>query len=217
MLRDHFGNCDAMPSSTQDRFMLLKDKPAQGATDSKRYWIYSAMKIGMTDSSDGIMMTEQSRAVGSRSPPFGTNPGQRWEDDAFRSVPLVLPSDRPLVSEFLYVLMSQVQPIRLTEAECIGNRRSLRVGLPGFGCRYCCETRRLGLCRMFPARRRTLPSKVNDVYDHLRRCTVCPESVKKHLEKTKHQMNTGFHADQGGDREFFDRVWNRLGHESQSA
>lgn len=217
MLRDHFGNCDAMPTPIQEKFRLLKDKPAQGATDSKRYWMYSATKIGMTDSTDGIMMTVQSRIAGARSPPFGTSDGQRWDDDVFRSVPLVLPSDRTLVSEFLFVLMSQVQPIRLMEAECIGNRRSLRVGLPGFGCRYCCENRRLGLCRMFPARRRTLPGKVNDVYDHLRRCSVCPESVKNHLERTKHQMNTGFHADQGGDREFFDRVWSRLGHESQAA
>jgi hypothetical protein len=108
--------------------VLLKDKPAQGATDSKRYWIYSAMMIGLTDSSDGIMINEHTRAVGARSPPFGTSPGQRWEDDTCRSVPLVLPSDRTLVSEFLFVLMSQVQPIRLMESECIGNRRSLRTG-----------------------------------------------------------------------------------------
>jgi hypothetical protein len=212
MLRDHFANCDAMPTQAHDKFVLLKDKPAQGATDSKRYWIYSATKIGMADSSDGLMMNEQTRAVGAQLPPFGTVANQKWEDEVYSSVPLVLPSDRPLVAEFLFVLMSQVQPIRLTEAECIGNRRSLRVGLPGFGCRYCCQQKRLGLCRMFPARRRTLPSKVNDLYDHLCRCTLCPKPVKDLIESTKHQMNTGFNADQGGDREFFDRVWSRLDH-----
>lgn len=212
MLRDHFGNCEAMPAPTLEKFMLLKDKPAQGATDSKRYWIHSATKIGMADTSDGLVINEQTRADGAKLSPFGTASNQKWEDEAYTSETLVVPSDRPLVAEFLFVLMSQVQPIRLTEAECIGNRRSLRVGLPGFGCIYCCEHKRLGLCRMFPARRRTLPSKVNDLYDHLRRCNLCPKAVKDVIENARHQMRMGFHSDQGGDREFFDRVWARLGH-----
>lgn len=212
MLRDHFANCDSMPTYIQDKFLVLKDKPAQGATDSKRYWIYSAMKIGMVDTAEGLLITDETRMNGIKSPPFGSVTSQTWEDDSFRDVALVVPGDRPLVVEFLFLLMSQVQPIRLTESECIGNRRSLRVGLPGFGCRYCCEQKRLGLCRMFPARRRTLPSKVNDLYDHLRRCSLCPKPVKDMIENAKHQMSTGFHADLGGDREFFDRVWSRLGH-----
>jgi hypothetical protein len=108
--------------------------------------------------------------------------------------------------------MSQTQLVRLTEAERIGNRRSLRLGLPGFGCKFCCEHRRLGLCRMFPARRRTLPSKVVDLYDHLRRCTVCPDKVKQELDRTYQHTNNGFQSDQGADREFFDHVWSRLGH-----
>ena len=212
MLRDHFVSCEAIPSSTLEEFTSLKNKPAQGATDSKRYWIYSAKKIGMIDSSDGIMINQTSRSEGMDLPSFGTVSGQNWEDDAFRGVSLVRPGDSELVAEFLLVLLSQVQPIRLTEAECIGNRRSLRVGLPGFGCRFCCEQKRLGLCRMFPARRRTLPNKVNDLYDHLRRCSLCPQSVKDSLESSKRRLSTSFQSDQAGDREFFDRVWSRLGH-----
>lgn len=211
MLRDHFSNCEAMPSATLAKFIQLKDKPAQGATDSKRYWVYSASKIGMTDSSKGLAITEQSCSEGINLPPFATVANQWWEDEEFKSVSLVTPNDRDLVGDFLYVLLAQVQPIRLTEAECIGNRRSLRVGLPGFGCRYCSETRRLGLCRMFPARRRTLPGKMNDLFDHLRRCTLCPQNVKDGLETTK---NLTFQSDLGAHKEFFDRVWTRLGHKS---
>lgn len=215
MLRDHFGNCSAIPASTSQKFLSLKDRPAQGATDSKRYWMYSAMKIGMADSTGGIVMNESTRSAGQSAPPFGSTPiGEPWPDDAYRQVSLVLPSDRGLVTEFLFVLLSQVQVIHLTESERIGNRRSLRAGLPGFGCRYCCEKRRLGLCRIFPARRRTLPAKVSDIYDHLYRCSLCPTSIKEHLERTKHQLNTGYHADQGGDRDFFDRIWSRLGHQT---
>jgi len=212
MLRDHFGNCDAMPTSVQEKFLALKDKPSQGATDSKRFWIYSAMKIGMADSPSGIVINEHTISAGSKAAPFGTIPGQPWSDDSISSIPLVLPQDSALVSEFLFVLMSQVQVVRLTEAERIGNRRSLRIGLPGFGCRNCCEHRRLGLCRMFPARRRTLAGKINDLYDHIRRCTVTPQHVKDHLDRLKHQMNTDSSTERRDEQEFFDRIWSRLGY-----
>ena len=216
MLRDHFSHCESIPASVVSEFNHLKDKPAQGATDSKRYWMYSAKKVGMIDTNEGIMMTQESRHDGSNMKSFGTVIGQNWEDDALRNDSLVHSTDRGYVSDFLFILMSQVQPIRLTETECIGNRRSLQVGLPGFGCRYCCDQKRLGLCRMFPARRRTLPHKVNDLYDHLRRCTLCPQAVKDSLEQSGHQMTLSFRADQGSNREFYNRVWNRLGHSGVS-
>jgi hypothetical protein len=212
MLRDHFGKCDMMPLRVRKDFLALKDKPSQGATDSKRFWIYSGMKVGMADSANGIAVTENTIATWAKVPPFGTSPDQQWADDSMRSVALVAPEDRTLVPEFLFVLLSNVQLVRLTEAERIGNRRSLQAGLPGFGCRYCCEHRRLGLCRVFPARRRTLPGKITDLHDHIRRCTVCPTDVKEHIEHLHKQMQRDGAADQEEEKEFFDRIWARLGH-----
>jgi hypothetical protein len=212
MLRDHFGKCDMMPSRVRKDFLALKDKPSQGATDSKRFWIYSGMKVGMADSANGIAVTENTIATWAKVPPFGTSPDQQWADDSMRSVPLVTPEDRSLVPEFLHALLSNVQLVRLTEAERIGNRRSLQAGLPGFGCRYCCEHRRLGLCRVFPARRRTLPGKITDLHDHIRRCTVCPTEVKEHIEHLHKQMQREGATDQEEEKEFFDRIWARLGH-----
>jgi hypothetical protein len=212
MLRDHFGKCDMIPSRVRKEFLALKDKPSQGATDSKRFWIYSGMKVGMADSVNGIAVTENTIATWAKVPPFGTSPDQQWADDSMLSIPLVTPEDRSLVPEFLYVLLSNVQLVRLTEAERIGNRRSLQAGLPGFGCRYCCEHRRLGLCRVFPARRRTLPGKITDLHDHIRRCTVCPAEVKEHIEHLHKQMQREGPVDQEEEKEFFDRIWTRLGH-----
>lgn len=214
MLRDHFPNCEAITGDVGNRYTMLKDKPSQGATDSKRYWIYSGLKIGMADSKQGIFMTRETRREGLASLPFGLDPNNPWRDDAFAHVSLVSPSDRETITEFLVLLVSQVQPIRLTETECIGNRRSLRVGLPGFGCRYCCQQRRLGLCRMFPARRRTLPTKLFDFYDHIRRCPLCPSSVQVELISKKCLFDEKPAVDQGADREFFDRVWTLLGHDT---
>jgi hypothetical protein len=217
MLRDHFGKCDMMPSRVRQEFLALKDKPSQGATDSKRFWIYSGMKIGMADSTNGIAITEHTIAAWAKVPPFGTSPDQQWADDSMSSIPLVTPRDRSLVPEFLFVLLSHVQLVRLTEAERIGNRRSLQAGLPGFGCRYCCEHRRLGLCRVFPARRRTLPGKITDLHDHIRRCTVCPTQVKEHLERLHKQMSAEGAPDHEEEKEFFDRIWSRLGHGNKAS
>jgi hypothetical protein len=111
-----------------------------------------------------------------------------WPDDATKSIQLVFPTDLPLVAEFLFVLLSQVQVVRLTEAERIGNRRSLQTGLPGLACRACCQNQRLGLCRLFPARRRTLPSKLGDLYDHLRRCSVTSPAIRDHLKRLKQDV-----------------------------
>ena len=214
MLRDHFVSCEAMPRAVHDKFLALKDKPSQGATDSKRFWMYSAMKIGMADSSDGIILNEQTIASGKNSAPFGNFPGQRWADDTYRSIPLVVKSDKNLVSEFLYLLMEQVQVVHLTDTERIGNRRSLRLGLPGIACRACCDHHRLGLCRMFPARRRTLPGKIRDVYEHIRRCTVTDPLVQQRLAKLEYQLTPVNDADRDTEKEFYDQVWTRMGHGS---
>ena len=216
MLREHFPNCDCIPPEVQAKFQALKDKPSQGATDSKRFWMYSAMQLGLTDSGEGIMVSEASIDQGLMMPPFGSQPGQEWLDDATKSIELVQDGEYGLVSEFMVVLLSQVQVVRLTEAERIGNRRSLAVGLPGLACRACCSQRRLGLCRLFPARRRTLPSKLADLYDHVRRCNITPQSVKDTLERLKVQTTEDSMSDRDESKRFFDQIWYRMGHKKSS-
>ena len=54
MLRDHFTKCHAMPPAIQERYLSLKANASQGATDSKKYWIESAISLGLVDTSDGI-------------------------------------------------------------------------------------------------------------------------------------------------------------------
>jgi hypothetical protein len=212
MLRDHFPKCDHMTPEIRQRFTSLKDKPSQGATDSKRYWIYSAMKVGIADSANGMMITPTTLAAANELPPFGTSPEQRWVDEGLRDVAVVVPSDQGITKQFYYFLLQQTKVVKLTEAERIGNRRSLVVGLPGLGCRFCAEKNRLGLCRVFPARRRTLPSKISDLHDHLRRCPLCPFEIKQRLEQLRKEENNGILLDGTDDKDFFDSLWTRLGH-----
>jgi hypothetical protein len=82
MLREHFSICDCIPQTFVEKFQALKDTPSQGATDSKRYWMYSAMKLGLTDSTEGIKISEQSVDAGAKAPAFGSHANKPWPDDA---------------------------------------------------------------------------------------------------------------------------------------
>ena len=210
MLRDHFGACESMPNDIKQRFLTLKDKPSQGATDSKRYWMYSAMKAGLADSPDGIIMNHSTLLAGRAAPPFGSDDPLGWQEEASNSSPLIAPNDAPLGNAFIRYLLAQAQVIQLRKSEQIGNRRSLEHGLPGFSCRSCWEKRRLGLCRMFPARRRTLLQKLLDLHEHMRRCQATPIAVKEELDRLRAEVPDM--ADTGEMKLLLDLVWIRLGH-----
>lgn len=210
MLRDHFEHCSEIPKGSKRLFSELKAKNSQGAYDSKQYWIYAAEKLGMVDSDNGIKMTLESQAKARHKPPFGTC-GDNAPNTRAPPKLLVIPEDLRVTSDFLYTLMSQVQVVHLIESERVGKRKTLRVGLPGFGCRYCCHVGRCGLSRMFPLRRRMLPGKVNEMYEHFKRCTLFPAKEKELLGRLKREDKTSPEQ----EKEFFDRVWERLGGESE--
>jgi hypothetical protein len=212
MLRDHFGECGAIPAHLKQRFLELKGKTSQGATDSKHYWVYSAKKLGLVDSENGISVSDTAQTGGSNPPPFGATPNAQSgsRDTSSRPILLVTQKDKILVSDFLYTLMTHAELVNMEESERTGNRKNLSVGLPGIACRHCCQSNRKGLCRLFPARRRTLACKVNDLYEHIRRCTLYPMEVKEHLALLKQLKPV--HV---GEKEFYDRVWARMGHNAE--
>ncbi|KAG7347813.1 hypothetical protein IV203_016518 [Nitzschia inconspicua] len=53
MLRDHFAKCSGMPLDIQQKYVRLKHKTTQGATDSKLFWVHSAKRMGLVDLKDG--------------------------------------------------------------------------------------------------------------------------------------------------------------------
>jgi hypothetical protein len=225
MLRDHFGKCNAISPSLKQRFIDLKGKTSQGATDSKHYWVFSAMKRGLVDSESGIWVSSDLDGPVNIAPPCGAAPPKPPPKEQHRaigtaSVPsshlLVTPEDSVLVSAFLFALMTQVQTVQMEESERTGNRKSLAVGLPGIGCRHCCQSNRKGLCRLFPVRRRTLPNKIGDICEHIRRCSLCPKEIKEHLASLR-QRDTSAGSKTAGEKEFFDRIWIRMGHVKRSA
>lgn len=237
MLRDHFGNCHAIPAPLKERFLDLKRNNTQGASDSMRYWIYSAVKLGMVDSENGIILNESTQAASRNQRPFGSHLQQQdGSNPKITGTPsparlLVQPDDLEtgkIKSDLLYTLLKQYQLIYLLPTECIGNRKSLRPGTPGLGCRYCCQAGRLGLSRIFPAKKKQMPGQVQDLYDHLRRCNLCPSSVKEEIFQKKQQREQSFRQEGGQkakiinlsneeDKAFVNLLWQRLGHRGELA
>jgi len=219
MLREHFAACEEIPEREKQRFTELQNMNAQGASNAKGYWEHAARKKGLVDLSEkngrsGIHIFDATVSNAAMIPPFGSSP--RFSEPS-TPVKLVYSSDQGTVSDFLYALMDQTYRVHLAPSERTGNRKTLDPGMPGFGCRYCYEAGRMGLCRLFPARRRTIHSKIPDLYDHMKRCNLCPENVKQNLinlhneneAESSHNQDT---ATRGQEREFFERIWTRLGH-----
>lgn len=233
MLRDHFGFCPCMPDPIKERFLRLKGKTPQGASGSNQFWESSARKLGLEDSELGIWVKETSTSPGKRS--YSDKHDAKMTQSTTNkshvqmlgydrelassslaldqdSSLLVKPEDRTLVSDFLHELLTHVQLIRLDESERMGNRKNLQVGTPGLGCRYCCQSNRRGLCRAFPARRRTLSGKLSDLYEHIRRCSLCPKEQRERLivlNKYDEEMRNKKEA-YAGDAAFLDRLWERM-------
>ena len=250
-LQDHFGNCESIPKDLKDRFLDLKRNNTTGASDSMRYWIYSAVKLGMVDSDNGIILNEETQEAARNKPPFGTTPRDEGVTSPGGATPgqsvdhpprlLVKPEDlenNEISSEFLYSLLTQYQLIRLLPTECIGNRKSLRPGVPGLGCRYCCQAGRLGLARIFPAKKKQLPTQIQDLYDHIRRCNLCPTAVREKLQELKRdrdrqrlsvssttsasgsdtkEAERNLRIVDDADKGFLDLLWQRLGHKGELA
>jgi hypothetical protein len=217
--------CTAIPASYRKHLNHLRNtRNSQGASDSKHYWAHAAHKIGMVDTEEGIQITEGSKAEGEKMGNFGAPSAAEATHEAAEKPPpvtlLVKPDDLSKTNMFFYTLLLQTQLVHLQKSELVAKRRTLPQGLEGIGCRHCCATGRYGFSRRFPLRRRSLPEEVMDMYNHMRRCTLCPNQVKELLEKLhaeheseKANQGPGTKDGRGKDphKEFFDIMWRRLG------
>ena len=183
-------------------------------------------------------------AAAKSMPPYGTTTAEQAtlldsaDDPETSSSLLQTPEDKSTTSPFVYELTSHVRMVRLLDSERVGKRKTLPLGLPGFGCRYCYRVGRLGFSRCYPLRRRGLAAQVYDMHRHLQRCTLCPEDVKMQLchlakqqRRQKRQGNVNDESpessdddeadtaksqraatlDDRADAKYLDLLWSRMG------
>ncbi|CAB9510002.1 expressed unknown protein [Seminavis robusta] len=193
------------------RFVAYQENKIPSSSLSREYWAYAAEKIGMINTDYGITITEESLAAANAMNTFGTTPEHigAMQAEGRESIMLVRSSDQRTLSPYLYLLMNQVEECYLLEPERVGKRKEAPVGLTGFGCKYCIKAGRLGFCRVFPLNKRSMPMKVNDIYQHFQRCPLTPADMRNTLRELKRAATKPPLNDR--DREFVDQLWMKLG------
>ena len=213
MMREHFLRCQAMPESIKSLYKRMANQKNSAESASRKDWQRTARQLGLVDTGEGIMFyadiqSPRQRAI-SGADPAAVVPGMLVSTHQ----PLIEDSDRSLVSDYLYFLISQYQRISVTEIDRQGGhqRRSLPIGMAGFGCRHCCNAFTAG-SRFFPQKRRTLPSRVTLLYEHLQQCLQCPCEIKAciSLLKSSAEQREKSYEEKENEKAFFSRIWARL-------
>ena len=173
----------------------------------------------MVDTSHGVRFCRKPADLGPLSSPQACQlPG---DEDApgHKPEPIVREDDKDLVTEYLYLLMDQMQTCRFVEADRIGGRSKIKdneVGFPGMECKHC--QGRAGFGRYFPTSVAALSLANSDrnVYNHLLKCRRCPENIK--VDLTALQKNQSQAKNRRGLRKlFFARLWKRIHKDEESS
>jgi len=207
--RFHMGECKMVPPDVKDKFLELQRASTKGSKGlaTRQYWVTSAKKRGLIDSSSGIH--------------FGRDPSipiekavsldilaQVATDVTTASKPLVLPEDKSEIAAFIYLVMNQLQPCRFTEAD--RNKRRLKdVGCIGVECKNCAG--KVDGRKFFWSSVNAVESNFVSVHTHMMECKAIPLDLKEQLShlKTLRKEHTA-KLKTGSQKAFFARVWKRL-------
>lgn len=228
----HFEHCECIPSELRERVNSLKDDNSNRGR-RKQYWVDSAKRIGLVDTPYGINF---SRDPSEPLPPLSGLSGMIMDqdDDALLETsdnesvikidgakeiqepdfyPLVLPEDKPLISDYLYLALEQMQPANLLASDRVGCYKGRRTGFPGLACKHCVG--QAGCGRYFPASEASLSQTTTSqtIVNHVRNCRRCPIEVREELELMKRVKGNNFADNKprhGGRKVFFHRLWCRI-------
>ena len=127
------------------------------------------------------------------------------------SVPLVNLKDKDMVTDFLFVLMDQMETCQFAEEDRSGGRSKVKdypVGFGGMQCKHCRGM--AGFGRYFPSSINALALANSDrnIYNHLKKCRKCPESIKQELQELQTQESVK--NKRGSRKQFFSKIWTRI-------
>ena len=232
MYRLHFDQCPYIPDELKVRVGNLKDSHTSNRGGRKQYWMESAKRIGLVDTTFGVhygrdpeeplpplggagrrdsfashsvggddddyiddyngwtrQTSQGSAAPGSFDGGMGgvAEPyvgGHQVSEDC-EVYPLVQPEDSPLISDYLYLALEQMQPCNLMDADRVGCYKGRRTGFPGLACKHCIG--QAGCGRYFPASEASLSQTTTSqtIVNHVRNCRRCPLEIREELELMK--------------------------------
>lgn len=158
-------------------------------------------------------------AKASDSPGKGSLLSQEHTDEIKRqkenTYPLVLPEDKSLISEYLYVTLQQMEPCKLMDADRVGCYKGRDMGFPGLACKWCVG--QAGCGRYFPASEASLSQTTTSqtILNHVKNCRKVPVEIRENLEIMRRNKlgPDGKKYDKpkhGGRKVFFHRLWCRI-------
>ena len=204
--RRHSLVCSDITPWVKRSIMELTGSSKSRAGGRRQYWEESAMRLGMEDTPYGAVRF--ARPPGDLGRPQALLP--RIND--FPSTSVVREVDRELVTEYLFLLLEQMQSCRFTEEDRSGGRSKNKdndVGFPGIQCKHCHG--KAGFGRYFPTSLHALSLANSDrnIFNHIHKCRRCPQHIKAELlrlSKNQSQCKNG----RGLRKMFFERVWGRM-------
>jgi len=123
--------------------------------------------------------------------------------------------DRPITTDYVFVLMKQMKLAVPKASDFTKGRRitALNTKQAGFCCRHCDgQENAIGSGRSFPSAPDNMASSLNSsLYMHMQRCLYCPQSVKIALANLKkiHSAQVS-NMKFGSQRKYFGRLHDRL-------
>ena len=207
--RFHLGECKMVPPTVKARFLELQNASSKGSKGlaTRQYWVSSAKKLGLVDSECGIRFARDPSIPLEKAKSLDIL-AQVASDVTTAAQPLVLPEDKPLIAEFLYLVMKQLQPCRFTEAD--RNKRRLKdVGCIGVECKHCAG--QVDGRKFFWSSVNAVESNFVSVHTHMMECRAISQELKDKLAtlKTLRKEQTT-RLKSGSQKAFFSRVWKRL-------
>ena len=100
----------------------------------------------------------------------------QFKPDTARDSSLVLPEDKNTATEYVFFLMSQLKPCRLSPSDRVGGRHKLIIGMPGFACKHCSDIRRDYSTGRFFWLSPSIQSKninILQIFKHIMDCGAC--------------------------------------------
>lgn len=200
--RRHSLVCSDIPAWVRKSMVELLESSKSRAGGRRQYWEDSAIRLGMVDTPQGVRF---SRTPGDIEVPLSGNNG-------FESKNVVKEEDREMVTDYLFLLMDQMQTCQFTEEDRTGGRSKIKnncVGFPGMQCKHCHG--KAGFGRYFPSSVNALALANSDrnINNHIQKCRRCPPQIKAELIRLSKDQSQGKNR-RGLRKLFFQRVWERM-------
>ena len=206
--RRHSSVCTEIPLWVRREMAALMRISRSNAGGRRQYWEDAAKQLGLVDTPHGVRFARPPGLIRDSS-----SLGRKTSSQPrTRGRAIVEPEDRELVTDYLHLLMNQMQVCYFADEDRTGSRSKVKtfdIGFPGLECKHCRGM--AGFGRYFPSSADSLALANSDrnIFNHLMKCRKCPETVQNKLVEYQEKGESAKNK-RGSRKFFFQRVWDRI-------